>query len=183
VLPLGIVFAGAASASMLGQAGHPLRTLGLTASAVAGTAMMVGLLRWPTIMNALARHWQTSSPEQQLPLAATFDAVNSFMGNLVGEFVGEIALATWFVATAVAFRRNGRRVLGNLGVGAAVLLGVAAFRNVTNAVALVAEINNVVLPLWLLTLGVMFFRDGFRRASQSGQLRHEMPAGSSPSSV
>jgi hypothetical protein len=53
-------------------------------------------------------------------------------------------------------------VLGNLGVGAGLLVAVAALRNITTLVAPVAQINNVTLPLWLITLGVLFLRDGGR---------------------
>ena len=35
---------------------------------------------------------------------------------------------------------------------------VAAVRNVTSAVAIIAEVNNYVLPLWLITLGVVLLR-------------------------
>lgn len=163
VLPLGIIFAGVVSAAVLERGGRRLRAVGMAAAVVAGVAMMLGLVRWPTIMWALARHWETSSAATQSALAPVFDAANLFLGNLIGELVGEIGLATWFVALGMAFRRDGRRLLGGLGIGAGFLVAVAALRNMTGAVAMVAEVNNVTLPLWLLTLGVVFVRD--RRAT------------------
>jgi hypothetical protein len=35
---------------------------------------------------------------------------------------------------------------------------VAAFRNVTSAVSLIAAVNNYLLPLWLIALGVVLIR-------------------------
>ena len=163
-LPLGIVFAGASSAPLLERAGRRVRVIGTAAAVAAGFAMATGLLRWPTIEWKLARAWAAASPDQTRgELVAAFDASNLVMGNIIGEFAGEIFLAIWFLAVGLAFRADGRRTLGGIGVGAAVVLAVAAFRNITPAVALVARINDVTLPLWLLTLGIVFLRDGLRR--------------------
>ena len=41
---------------------------------------------------------------------------------------------------------------------------VASLRNITDAVDLVSEVNNMTLPLWLITLGVLFFRAGSQKA-------------------
>jgi hypothetical protein len=77
---------------------------------------------------------------------------------VVGEFIGEIATATWFVSFGIEFCGDGRRLLGPLGIAAGLLVGVPALRNITSAVDLASAINNVTLPLWLITLGVVFFR-------------------------
>jgi hypothetical protein len=158
-LPLGILFAGSASAPILERGGRGVRALGVGAAVGAGLAMMVGLLRWPTIEWTLARYWETAPAAARTALSAVFDASNLFLGNVVGEFIGEMCTALWFVALGIAFRRDGRRLVGGLGIGAGILLAVAGLRNITTAVALVAQINNVTLPLWLLTLGVLFLRD------------------------
>lgn len=158
-LPLGIVFAGVGSASVLERGGRGLRALGVGAAMAAGIAMIAGLLRWPTIEWTLARAWGPASADARTALAAIFDASNLLLGNVVGEFVGEMCTALWFGALGVAFRRDGRRLPGHLGTGAAALVAVAALRNITGVVDLVASINNVTLPLWLLTLGVLFLRD------------------------
>lgn len=51
------------------------------------------------------------------------------------------------------------RWLGIGGVAAGAIGLVAMFRNVTPAVAPVADANNIVLPLWLVILGVAFARE------------------------
>jgi hypothetical protein len=162
-LPLGIVFAGASSAPLLASAGRWLRRIGVGAAVVAGFAMATGLLRWPTLEWKLAQAWATADlPQTRHVLADAFDSSNFVLGNIVGEFVGEICLAIWFLTVALAFRADGRRALAGIGAAAAIVLAVAAFRNITPAVALVARINDVTLPLWLLTLGIVFLRDGLR---------------------
>lgn len=164
-LPLGILRAALASATILARGGRRLRTTGVVAGAGAAVAMTAGLVRWPTLMWGLARSWMLGPPPSHASLADTFATANRVLGNVVGEFVGEMLLALWSLAVAVAHRRTGRRVVGTLGLVAATLLAVAAFRNVTAVAAPVAAINNVTLPLWLLTLGVLLFRDGARPAA------------------
>jgi hypothetical protein len=153
-LPLGFVFAGVASGALFGRA-PAWRGVGVGAAVAAGVAMMLGLLRWPTIEWALARHWAISP---DAAIAAAFDASNLYLGTLIGEFAGEMCTAAWFLALGVAFRRDGRRVFGTLALAAAILMSLAALRNITSLVAPIAAINNYALPLWLIALGVAFIR-------------------------
>lgn len=169
-LPLGIVYAGPAAAPLLARAGRRLRVLGTAAAVAAGFAMTTGLLRWPTIEWKLARAWETAPEAAQPWLTARFDASNFVLGNIIGEFCGEIFLALWFLTVALAFHADGRRRLAALGLGAAIVLAVAAFRNITPAVTVIAAISNVTLPLWLLTLGIVFLRDG-----RQGRLEQRPP--------
>jgi hypothetical protein len=166
-LPLMFVLAGVASGRILERASPGLRTLGVSAAVTAGVAMMAGLLRWPTIEWTLAQHWSAAAGADQVALAAVFDASNLFLGNLVGEFVGEICTAAWFLALGVAWRRQGRRLFGSVGVAAAALMALAALRNITPLVDPISDINNVALPLWLIAMGIAFLRDG-RTATPSG---------------
>ena len=158
-LPLVFVFAGVASGRVLARTAPGLRPLGVGAAVTAGVAMMAGLLRWPTIEWALAQHWNNAPASDHGALAAVFDASNLFLGNLVGEFVGEICTATWFLTLAIAWRRQGRRTFGTVGLAAAALVAVAALRNITSVVDPIAEVNNLTLPLWLIAIGIAFFRD------------------------
>lgn len=153
-LPLVFVFAGVSSGNILERGAPSLRTLGVASAVAAGVSMMLGLLRWPTIEWALAQHWGAADSSGRTAIAAVFDASNLFLGTLLGEFVGEICAATWFLVVSIAWRNQGRRWIGNLGVAAAGVMMVAAFRNVTAAVEMVAQINNITLPLWMITMGV-----------------------------
>jgi hypothetical protein len=164
-LPLIFVVAGAASARILERGAPGLRTLGVGAAVGAALAMMTGLLRWPTIEWTLAQYWHAAAGSEKVALAAVFDASNLFLGTLVGEFVGEFCTATWFLTLAIAWRREGRRVFGGIGIAAAIVMAVAALRNVTHLVDPIAALNNVALPLWMIAMGVAFLRDGSRSAA------------------
>jgi hypothetical protein len=106
----------------------------------------------------LARAYGTASPDARVALDAVFRGLNVFLGNYVGEFLGELALNAFFLLSAFALVRAGRRGLGAVGLLVGALGLVAAFRNVTPAVAFVADVNNYVLPLWLIVFGVVLVR-------------------------
>ena len=86
---------------------------------------------------------------------------NLYLGNVVGEFAGELFLNGFFFTSALALApgRRRHRWLIIVGIAASALGWIAMFRNVAPVVAL-AAINNVVLPLWMLTLGVVLTAHG-----------------------
>ena len=57
--------------------------------AFAALCMTLALARWSTILLALPTSWQGADSAQRVGLAATFDALNSYLGNSIGEFVCE----------------------------------------------------------------------------------------------
>jgi hypothetical protein len=128
---------------------------------ISAFSMMLGLLRWPSVHWELGRSYATASATERRTIDAVFAGLNSYLGNFIGEFVGELALNLFFLLTAYAMLRSVHRSrwLGIGGVVASVIGLVALFRNMTPAVALVAEANNVVLPLWLVILGVALARE------------------------
>lgn len=125
---------------------------------IAAVSMLLGLARWPSVHWELARAYEAASPDARLAIDAVFSGLNVYLGNFIGEFLGELSLNAFFILSAVALMRAGRRWVGygGLAVGAIGLL--AAFRNVTPAVGLIADVNNYVLPLWLIALGVVLLR-------------------------
>lgn len=128
-------------------------------------AMMIGLLRWPSLHWSLAQHWTTASPVEREAIAARFDAANFYLGNVIGEFAGELLLNGFFLASALALSAAypARRWLAFGGIVACGFGWVAMFRNITSLVAPVADINNLVLPLWMLVLGVVLLLSSRRR--------------------
>lgn len=126
-------------------------------AALSALAMMTGLLRWPTLHWTLASEWPSASPAMRAILASRFDTANLYLGNVIGEFAGEFFLNAFFLASslALAAARPRRRWLSFLGVGASTLGWVAMLRNLTPLVGLAATLNNVVLPLWMMTLGLV----------------------------
>ncbi|MGE0158301.1 MAG: hypothetical protein AB7T31_02750 [Gemmatimonadales bacterium] len=125
---------------------------------VAAMSMLVGLARWPTLHWQLALAWSAASSEARQAIAPMFDGLNLYLGTFIGEFVGEIALNGFFACSAYALLRGGSRLGGVAGFTAAALGLLAAFRNVTPAVAVVAEVDNYVLPIWLIVSGVLIAR-------------------------
>jgi hypothetical protein len=122
--------------------------------------MVLGLVRWPSFHWELARAW-TADPSVRPALDVVFNATNLYLGNYIGEFLGELCFSIFFLlsASAMLARDSGfPRWTGWLGLatGAAGLIGM--FRNVTDAVAPVADLNNYLLPLWMIVFGISLLR-------------------------
>ena len=161
LIPLLIVPAGVGVTIALRDAAPGAARSGGAFAVISAFSMMLGLLRWPSIQWELGRAYATASPAERGTIDAVFAGLNSYLGNFIGEFVGELALNLFFFLTGFAMLRSARhpRAVGIAGIVVSLIGFVAMFRNVTPAVGLVADANNVVLPLWLVTLGVTLARE------------------------
>ena len=130
--------------------------LALQCAVVAALAMMLGLMRWPTIHWRLAELYAGADPSQRAVLDAQFDGFNTYLGNYLGEFLGELAFNAFFLLTSWALLRTRRVAILGVVAGLAGLVGM--FRNVTAAVAPVAAVNNYLLPVWMIVFGVVLVR-------------------------
>ena len=72
--------------------------------------------------------------------------------------MGELCLNAFFVLAGVALLRAGQRLAGYGSMIAGAVGLIASFRNVTAAVSLIAGLDNYVLPIWLIVLGVVMLR-------------------------
>jgi hypothetical protein len=164
LIPLLLVPAGLGAAAALRQAAPGAARAAAAFASISAFSMMLGLLRWPSIHWELARAYATAPDGERATLGAMFVGLNSYLGNFIGEFVGELALNLFFLLIAYAMLRDPqrRRWLGYGGLVASAIGFVAMFRNVTHAVAPIADANNLVLPLWLVVLGVVFARERAR---------------------
>jgi len=161
LVPLLLVPAGIAVAIGLRSAAAGAARSAAAFAVISAFSMMLGLLRWPSIQWELGRAYAGASPSARESIDAVFAGLNSYLGNFIGEFVGELSLNTFFALTAFAMLRSAHHPMW-LGIGgmAASLFGfVAMFRNVTPAVGTIADINNLVLPIWLVVLGVALVRE------------------------
>jgi hypothetical protein len=130
---------------------------------VAAVAMMLGLLRWPSIHWALAEAYVRADAPGRTAIATLFTGLNSYLGNYLGEFLGELSVNLFFLLSALAMlaRNTGfPRWTGYVGVGTAVAGLVGMFRNATDLVAPVAAVNNYLLPLWMIIFGGALLRAG-----------------------
>jgi hypothetical protein len=142
---------------------HALRTvregsarIGMSFALIATLSMMLGLLRWPSIHWMLAEAYAGAGGSERAALAAVFAGLNSYLGNYIGEFLGELSVSLFFLLSALAMLDRDAgfpRWMGYLGVGTAVAGLLGMFRNVTDAVAPVAAVNNYLLPLWMIVFG------------------------------
>jgi hypothetical protein len=127
---------------------------------MASISMMLGLMRWPSIHWRLAEAYPVANPDQRAVIAAVFDGLNSYLGNYVGEFLGELSVSLFFLLSAWAMKQSRAmpRWAAPLGLitGVAGLVGI--FRNVTSAVAIVASVNNYLLPVWMIVFGMLLLR-------------------------
>ena len=128
---------------------------------VAALSMMLGLMRWPSIHWELAHAYGAAGPEARAALAAVFSGLNAFLGNYIGEFLGELSVSVFFLLSALTMLHAGGRFprwMGYLGVATAIAGLIGMFRNVTTAVGPVAEVNNYLLPLWMIVFGIGLLR-------------------------
>jgi len=128
---------------------------------VSALCMMLGLLRWPSIHWTLAQTYATATETERMAIGATFAGLNSFFGNYIGEFLGELAFSVFFLLSALAMLVRGAhfpRWVGYVGVATAVAGMIGMFRNVTPLVDPIAAVNNYLLPLWMIIFGVALLR-------------------------
>lgn len=132
-----------------------LAGLGAVFATIGSLAMCLGLMRWPSIHWVLAETHQSGSAEAKHSIAAMFSGLNLYLGNYIGEFLGEVCLGVFFLATAIALRSEPHYPawLGIAGTVFSVLFLVGALRNAAPQVQRLADINNYLLPLWLVVLG------------------------------
>jgi hypothetical protein len=140
-------------------------TVAIVATCLGAFAMCLGLIRWPTIHWALAEVYETAAPETRASLGAVFAGLNLYLGNYIGEFLGEICLGVFFLLTGLSMldEPRFRRWFGIAGAVFAVLFLVGALRNVAPAVQPLADLNNTLLPVWMVTLGGVFVWSASRR--------------------
>lgn len=128
---------------------------------MSAAAMMAGLLRWPSLHWQLALAYADASPAAREAISAVFNAANSYLGNFIGEFLGELFLNSFFLCAAIVLTlaaAPARRWLLVAGASASLLGWLAMLRNVIGWVEPIAALNNAVLPIWMLVLGVALVR-------------------------
>jgi hypothetical protein len=155
-LPLVWIPAGVGAYLALRRSHPGSSLLALQCTVVAALAMMLGLMRWPTVHWRLAQLYATADSSQRAVLDALFDGLNTYLGNYLGEFLGELAFNAFFLLTGWALLQTRRVAVLGLVAGLAGLVGM--FRNVTAAVAPVAAVNNYLLPAWMIVFGVVLAR-------------------------
>ena len=159
-LPLIWLPAGVGAYIALRRHNRGVMLLALQFAALATISMMLGLMRWPSIHWHLAQFYATANADQQALISALFAGLNTYLGNYIGEFLGELSVSVFFLLSSLTLwkSRAAPRWVGGIGLVTAVAGLLGMFRNVTTAVAPIAEVNNYLLPLWMIIFGVALFR-------------------------
>ena len=159
-LPLIWLPAGVGAYLALRRSHQGAMLLALQCAVLAAIAMMLGLMRWPSIHWHLAQLHAAGSAEQRQVIAAVFDGLNTYLGNYIGEFLGEFSFNMFFLLSAWTLLRSRAAPawVGVFGLAVAVAGFSGMVRNVTVAVAPVAAVNNYLLPLWMIVFGVVLLR-------------------------
>jgi hypothetical protein len=160
LLPLIWLPAGVAAYEALSPVGRGTMRLALQFAVVAAVAMMLGLMRWPSVHWHLALAFVRAAPPEQAVLASVFDGLNTYLGNYLGEFLGELSFSIFFLLTSIVWLQSPRssRWIGWLGLVTAVCGLLGMFRNVIGGVAPIAALNNYLLPFYMIVLGVALVR-------------------------
>lgn len=159
VLPL-LLIPGAVGAWAASPDSRPLMTLALVLAGIASLSMCLGLMRWPSVHWELASAYSGADPAVQAALAVVFDGLNVYLGNYIGEFLGETLLAGFFLLTAFSMQAQRKYPAWMFwgGTAFAAMFFVGALRNIVQDVQWIADVNNVLLPIWMIALGVGMWR-------------------------
>lgn len=156
VLPLVFLPASVAAFCALRDRASGIARVAGAFALLAAISMMLGLMRWPSLHWQLAYAWPNAGESERLVLAAVFDGVNLYLGNYVGEFLGELGFSVFFLLCGVGLLRHRQapKWIGAWGVLTGVLGLVGMWRNVTPLVDVVAELNNYLVPAWMIGFGL-----------------------------
>jgi hypothetical protein len=162
-LPLIWIPAGVGAYQALRGTREGIMRLAMLMAVVAAMSMMLGLLRWPSIHWSLAQAYAVAGEIERSSISSIFAGLNSFLGNYVGEFLGELSFSVFFLLSALSMLRTNAgfpRWIAYLGVLTSVAGFIGMFRNVTDTVAPIAAVNNYLLPVWMMVFGVSLIRYG-----------------------
>lgn len=176
-LPLIWIPAGVGAYQALRATREGIMRLAMLMAVVAALTMMLGLLRWPSIHWSLAQAYAVAGEIERSSISSVFAGLNSFLGNYVGEFLGELSFSVFFLLSALCMLRTTAgfpRWVAYLGVLTSVAGFIGMFRNVTDAVAPIAAVNNYLLPVWMVVFGVALIR--YARAGDQSAVVSRSPA-------
>ncbi len=132
--------------------------LGMVLQVIAALAMLMGLARWSTANWVLAEAWGGADAATRAAITVMFDAFNAYLGNALGEFVGEMALYGSFLAFGRALQLDGSRRMAIFAGVTGVTGLIAMFRNMTTVVQPASDVSNLLLPLFLIGFGWFLLR-------------------------
>ena len=139
-----------------GAVGTTVVTLGV----LAGFAKALGITRWLFLMPGLAAAYTdpTATEAEQAAVAAVYEAFNAYAGG-IGELMGVGLFAgIWTIVISATLVRNGDRLLGFAGYGAAALLLSTLLSVVGIESPLMLTLSGILWQFWTLALAIVIWR-------------------------
>jgi Domain of unknown function (DUF4386) len=139
---------------------HPLAMTVVAFAALSALARAIGILRWLTVMPALASAYAGADPATRTQIERLFDAVNDYGGG-IGEILGvSLLMALSLGLLAVGALRSGSLPRWLAAAGAVVALMLAALALPALRIELQMPVAAAVsmLSLWMLCVGVWLLR-------------------------
>jgi len=149
------------AARTLGGLGRPIAATVAAFAALSALARSIGILRWLTVMPALAQsHAGAANDSARAQIELVFSAITSYGGG-IGELLGvSIFMALSLGLLCVQALRNGAlpRWLAALGLVTALALASVATPSFGLALALPIAVGATLLSVWMLAAGIWLLR-------------------------
>lgn len=149
--------------SHLAREDTPYMAVATTFGVIAGVVQMLGFIRWPFLVPALASTYVNPSTSEatRAAIEVTFTAFNQYAGVGVGEHLGYVFTSLWsiLIGAAMLDSINFSKWLGWMGIISAVgiLVGVLEPAGVP-LVGLINAMSYIVWAIWLVIVGVYLLR-------------------------
>lgn len=140
--------------------------LAATIGILAATVQFLGLARWPFLVPALARTYESpdATSATREATAVVFDSFNRYLGVAIGECLGYLFTGAWTVLVSVAMLQSSAfdawLAWPGIAVGVALILGSLEFvgpfeeRGWSIAAAIV-PVAYIAWSLWLIAVGIV----------------------------
>ncbi len=153
VLPVMVFLAWRCSGSLA----KPIAVLVVAFAAISVVARSIGILRWLTVMPAMAQQHAAADPAGKQVLETVFTAVTTYGGG-IGELLGVSLFMAPSLGLAMAAAWTGRtlpRWLAAFGMVSALLLFALFLPTIGIAVQVPIAVAATVLAVWMVVAGIV----------------------------
>jgi hypothetical protein len=154
------------AARTFGTLNRPIAQIVVALAAVSALARCIGILRWLTVMPALAKSHAGADAAGKLTIERIFDAVNTYGGG-IGELLGvSLFMGASVILVSVAAWQSKAipRLFSGLGMVSALLLLGMMLPTVGVAIKVPVAAAVTVVTIWMLAFGgwMLFHKESLR---------------------